>query len=299
MTTLTSLVGRFVARFVARIATPLLPAAAALALPLTLAAPGVFAPSAPAHAQMVSNCQAIARALPGSLFVPVSTQRANPKFEVEITYVGHATFMITAADGTSIATDYSGFHGEGPLPTVVTMNHAHITHWTPNPNPEIQHVLRGWNPEGGKAEHFLTVGEVLIRNVPTDIRRWSGGIEENGNSIFIFEIAGLCIGHLGHLHQPLSDGQIAEIGRLDVVFVPIDGGYTMPHEEMMSVVERLRTSVAIPMHWFSRQNLTRFLMRSREAGLEIDIRQDPTIRVSLNTLPRAPTMVVLPRQHPF
>ena len=49
----------------------------------------------------------------------------------------------------------------------------------------------------------------------------------DGNSIFIFEVAGLCIGHLGHLHHKLDDSHFAQIGRLDILMVPIDGTYTM------------------------------------------------------------------------
>ena len=75
----------------------------------------------------------------------------------------------------------------------------------------IKHVLRGWNPNGGAANHDLTVGDVKIRNVPTNIRSWAGGTEIDGNSIFIFEVAGLCIGHLGHLHHELT----AQAYRLD------------------------------------------------------------------------------------
>ncbi|MEM9224651.1 MAG: MBL fold metallo-hydrolase [Pseudomonadota bacterium] len=257
---------------------------------------GILAPAS-AVAQ-VSNCQAIAHLVPTAKFVRVSTATPDA-YSVEITYVGHSTFRITAPDGTTIATDYAGSAGVGPPPDVVTMNHAHSSHWTANPDPAIKHVLRGWNPEGGRAEHLLEVGETLIRNVPSDIRRWGGGIEESGNSIFIFEIAGLCIGHLGHLHQELSDSQVAEIGRLDIVFVPIDGGYTMPHASMMNVVDRLRASMAIPMHWFSEFNLSAFVAQTRDHGLAIDINADPTITVSLNTLPDRPTMVILPRQFGF
>ncbi|NIX22805.1 MAG: Zn-dependent hydrolase, partial [Actinobacteria bacterium] len=93
--------------------------------------------------------------------------------------------------------------------------------YTDFPDPAIEHVLRGWNPEGGPAEHDLDVGDVHIRNVPTDIRGWSGLVEPDGNSIFIFEVADLCIGHLGHLHHRLSDADLALIGRLDVVFAPV------------------------------------------------------------------------------
>jgi L-ascorbate metabolism protein UlaG (beta-lactamase superfamily) len=244
-----------------------------------------------------SNCQAIAGRIPAARVILAATGGAAAH-EVEIRYVAHATFRITAPDGTVIATDFAGYGGEGPLPDIVTMNHAHSSHYTPFPDPGIPHVLRGWNPDGGKAEHLLTVGEVLVRNVPTDIRNWSG-IEESGNSIFIFEIAGLCIGHLGHLHQPLSDEQVAEIGRLDVVFVPIDGTYTMNQATMMEVLKRLRAQLAIPMHWFGQSTLTAFLDRTRADGIAVEYAGTDTIRVSLNSLPAVPTFRVLDRERGY
>ena len=56
-----------------------------------------------------------------------------------------------------------------------------------------------------------------MRNVPTNIRTLDGGTERHGNSIFIFEVANLCIAHLGHLHHTLTQQQLNEIGRVDVV----------------------------------------------------------------------------------
>ncbi|MCF3935461.1 MBL fold metallo-hydrolase [Acuticoccus sp. M5D2P5] len=259
----------------------------------------------PAAAQMVSNCQAIARALPDARFIPAAfaggpgiTLAQASAYEVAISYVGHSTFRIETPEGVVIATDYNGAAGAGAAPNIATMNHAHSSHYTNTPSPEIEHVLRGWNPGGGKAEHFLTFGDVLVRNVATDIRSY-GGLEESGNSIFIFETAGLCIGHLGHLHQMLSDAQIAEIGRLDIVFVPIDGTYTMNHAGMMTVVDRLRSSVVIPMHWFGQYTLSAFVSETRNAGLNVMMFPEDTLRLSLNTLPEHPTLFVLSREIPF
>jgi len=256
---------------------------------------------APAAAQGFSNCQAIARALPEARLIPVSMAptQANAQFEVEISYVGHATFRIVAPDGTTIATDYTGNAGTDVLPDIVTMNIAHTTHFTRFPDPRIAHVLEGWSDEPGeKAEHFLTVGEVLVRNVTTDIRSW-GGVEPDRNSIFIFEVAGLCLGHLGHLHQTLSDAQVAEIGRLDIVFIPIDGTYTMDQAAMMDVVRRLRAQVAIPMHWWSSYSLQDFASRTRADGMAVEMSESPTVRFSLNTLPDEPTLLVLPKEYNF
>ena len=84
------------------------------------------------------------------------------------------------------------------------------------PDPGIATVLHGWNDEqpGEKVEHHIVVGDAYIRNVPTDIRSWGGAFEPNGNSIFIFEVAGLCIGHLGHLHHELTDAHFTPLAEL-------------------------------------------------------------------------------------
>jgi hypothetical protein len=72
-------------------------------------------------------------------------------------------------------TDYSGFIGPADF---VTMNHAHSTHSIAAPDPRIPHVLRGWNPDGtGPAEHRLYLGEMLVRNVPTDIQGALGPVQ--------------------------------------------------------------------------------------------------------------------------
>src|SRR5690606_20293863 len=135
-----------------------------------------------------------------------------------------------------------------PLPRVVTMNKAHRTHFTPNPDPNIEVVLHGWGENGDPARHQVVVDDVYVRNVPTDIRSWDGGMEVDGNSIFIFEVAGLCIGHLGHLHHDLTDAHYAAIGRLDVLMVPVDGGMTQSLTNMSKIAERLYSSVILPMH---------------------------------------------------
>ncbi|HEX3862153.1 MAG TPA: MBL fold metallo-hydrolase, partial [Stellaceae bacterium] len=178
-----------------------------------------------------SECLAMANAPPRA--TPVALRRVAAKAdEVTITYAGHSTYFIDTPGGVRIATDYSGAYQIGRLPDVVTMNRAHSTHYTLFPDPRIPHVLHGWSDDGQPARINQQIGDVLIRNVTTDIRRYrgedSGGeMIHDGNSIFIFEVAGLCIGHLGHLHVPLDDSHLAAIGRLDIVMVPIDGTYTM------------------------------------------------------------------------
>ncbi|MBE0692952.1 MAG: MBL fold metallo-hydrolase, partial [Aquamicrobium sp.] len=185
----------------------------------------------------------------------------------------------------------SGHYGYDPLPRVVTMNRAHRTHYTDVPDPGIEHVLRGWNPEGGPARHAVTVDDVYIRNVPTDIRNWGGGMEPDGNSIFIFEVAGLCIGHLGHLHHHLEDAHYGAIGRLDILMVPIDGGMTLSVDAMSEISKRLFSSLILPMHRHATP-IGEFTARMGET-FDVKFSGERSVTVSLRDLPRRPTILVL------
>jgi L-ascorbate metabolism protein UlaG (beta-lactamase superfamily) len=249
----------------------------------------LFVAAMPAEAE-VSRCLAIAETSPRLHHAALKPAALKPD-EVRVRFVGHATFLIESHEGITIATDYAGYAG-GVVPDVVTMNRAHSTHYTDTPDPRIGHVLRGWNPEGGAAQHHLRVGDVTIRNVPTDIRRF-GQVMPDGNSIFIFEVAGLCIGHLGHLHHELGPEHVGWIGRLDVVMVPVDGSFTMAQASMINVIKLLRARVILPMHYFGPTTLRRFLDGLSEE-FEIEISSSPEIVMSESTLPSAPTVLVLP-----
>lgn len=267
-------------------------------------AAGLLALASAAHAQdapVASQCVAIARALPSATYANLTpaeivsarpqTAQARSDGDVTITYAGHSTYVIETPAGVRIATDYSGHYGSNPLPRLVTMNKAHRTHYTPNPDPGIEHVLHGWNDGGdGPAEHRVVVDDVYVRNVPTDIRRFDT-MEKDGNSIFIFEVAGLCIGHLGHLHHDLTNEHYGAIGRLDVVMVPVDGGMTQSLTNMSEITERLYASVILPMHRHSTP-MGEFLALMGE-GFAVDFRSERALTLSLRTLPRRPTIIVL------
>ncbi len=256
-----------------------------------------LAGQAGAQERRPSHCIALANSAPGLHYV-VPAKFGDPldRQSVRLSYVAHSTFVLETPGGLRAATDYTGFLGVTErVPDIVTMNNAHDTHWTAVPDPAIPHVLRGWAQGGKPADHHLDLGEMLVRNVPTDTRSGSAGPRVAGNSIFVFEVAGLCIGHLGHLHHEPDPTQYAALGRLDVVMAPVDGGMTLDLETMIKVLQRLRASVVIPMHWFGESTLNRFLagiddsfpvVRTGETYLEISLRNLPS---------RASVIVLEPR----
>jgi len=266
---------------------------ASLVNPL-LITPLLITPAA-AQGPSRSECLAVSNAAPRAS--PVAfREAAAASDEVAITYAGHSTYFIDTPGGVRIATDYSGAYQIGRLPDVVTMNRAHSTHYTLFPDPRIPHVLHGWSDDGQPARIDERIGDVYIRNVTTDIRRYwgedaGGEMIRDGNSIFIFEAAGLCIGHLGHLHVPLDDSHLAAIGRIDILMVPIDGTYTMSLDGISDTVRRLRASVVLPMHRFATP-LEEFMRRIGQQ-FAIDVHTARTLKISRDLLPSTPTVIIL------
>ena len=253
----------------------------------------LFAMGAQAQERTPSHCLALAEATPGLEYLVPASLGPVASETVRIHYIAHASFLIRTHGGLNMVTDYTGFIGStSMIPDVVTMNHAHDSHWTAFPDPAIPNVLQGWGEYGQGIDHRLDLGEVLIRNVSTDIRSGFAGQEDEGNSIFVFEVAGLCIGHLGHLHHEPTTEQYAALGRVDVVMAPVDGGYTLDIDTMIRVLKRLRSSVVIPMHWFSLTGLDLFLedMADEFAVVEVG---GPALDISLDRLPSRPTVMVL------
>jgi L-ascorbate metabolism protein UlaG (beta-lactamase superfamily) len=227
------------------------------------------------------------RALPASFRLAALNQG-----EVRLNYIGHSTFLIESAAGVKIATDYNDYVRPRDLPDIATMNRAHSTHYTNSPDPGIKHVLRGWGREGEPARYDLQHEDVWVRNVVTNIRDWGGGTMLHGNSIFVFETGGVCIAHLGHLHHTLSPQHLEEMGRIDVVLVPVDGTYTLNVEGMVEVLKQINAPLAIPMDIFSEGTLERFLTAM---GAIYDIERSPvrSLVVSRASLPGKPKLIVL------
>lgn len=266
-------------------------AAAAMGMAVSLLTVPVFAQSG-ADDQPVSQCLAIAQNLPRVMYASTLASPLAVEGDVTITFAGHSTYRIETPAGVTIATDFSGAYGHTPTPRVITMNRAHSTHFTLSPDPAIEVVLPGWesgNPGG--IDHDVVVEDVYVRNVTTDIRRWmDDGLSVNQNSIFIFETAGLCIGHLGHLHHMLTDDHFAQIGRLDIVMVPVDGGLTMAHEGMAEITTRLRSSIVLPMH-LRGNSINRFISLMG-ADWTADFLDGDSLTINVRSLPERPTIMV-------
>ena len=261
-----------------------------IAVATQAAAQGAAPPGKP---EMTQSCPGLIAARPPFAEPAALRLAALERDQVRISYVGHSTFLIESPQLVRIATDYNDYVRSPMLPDIATMNHAHSTHYTLSPDSGIKYVLHGWADDEKPARIDLQYKDVRVRNVPTNIRTFEGGTERHGNSIFIFEVANLCIAHLGHLHHTLTQQQLNEIGRVDIVLVPVDGSYTLDLDGMVEVLHALKAPLMIPMHYFSAYTLDRFLQRVRQ-DWDVEVAEIPSLVVSKTSLPAKPKVLVLP-----
>ena len=209
-----------------------------------------------------------------------------------ITFVGHSSYLIETPQGVRVITDYNGFNGYGRNPDIVTMNNAHGTHFTDEIELGVTHVLRGW-AEGGRdlMQHDVTLRDIQVWNVPTNVRD-IGGVRRNGNSMFGFRIGDLCLAHLGHLHHRLEKEHLEQLGRIDILMVPIDGSYTMGVPLMLEVVQQIQPQVVLPMHYWGSYQAERFV-RLVADSYEAVWPDSRTMEFTKASLPPKPTVFLL------
>ncbi|HEY1776832.1 MAG TPA: MBL fold metallo-hydrolase [Solirubrobacteraceae bacterium] len=78
----------------------------------------------------------------------------------------------------------------------------------------------------------------------------SAGTERGPNTIFSFVLDGVRVAHFGDFGQSvLREEQAAAIGEVDLLFVPVGGGFTIGAADAAAIVEKLRPRWVVPMHY--------------------------------------------------
>jgi L-ascorbate metabolism protein UlaG (beta-lactamase superfamily) len=172
-----------------------------------------------------------------------------------LTWYGQSCFMLESASGTRILMDpMSANLGYAPPvelhPDAVTISHEHPDHNNLGLVPGKERVFRGLTADKkGWVKIDDKVKDVTIRSIGVyhDQKR---GAELGLNTIFIFETGGVRIAHLGDLGHALTDQQLAAIGSVDVVLVPVGGGSTIDAQTATYVVDQIRPRLmVVPMHF--------------------------------------------------
>lgn len=212
-------------------------------------------------------------------------------------WYGQAMFLLTSPEGTSILLDPFSDIGY-TLPPPVEANAATITHEHPDHNNAAlaatgAELLRGLTTDGW-ADIDQNIGGMRIKTVRT-FHDDQQGAARGRNAVFVFEMAGLRVAHMGDLGHQLDAEQTAAIGGpVDVLMVPVGGGFTIDAAGATELVAALQPKLVFPMHYktdrlvFPIDPVDPFL-----EGKTVERVGSTTTRLSADSMPTETTVMVL------
>ncbi len=218
---------------------------------------------------------------------------------MKVKWLGHSAFLLTAADGTSVVTDpyvpgsFNGAIKYGPIretADAVTVSHHHQDHDGVSHLPGKPKVFEGTGT--------FRAGSISISGIDT-FHDANQGAGRGRNTVFVYEADGMRVCHCGDLGHVLAPAQVAAVGKVDILLVPVGGTFTVDAAAAHKVAEQLAARVTIPMHYktdrlgFDIAGVDGFLqgkVKVRQVGA-------PEVELSADKLPPAPEIWVL--EHPL
>lgn len=208
----------------------------------------------PAQIAATKTCAKDGLDFNGSVRASPESRRANSQGQVAVEYIAHASFRIHSPQGKLLLVDpyVSGVWLSYPFPTSIRSHAIAVTH--PHSDHDSGEFMgKPWPFDPGiptiKNPGEFTVGDIQVHGFAG--RHAGGWGREFGykNNLFLFEVGGLRIAHLGD-NQPLTNDNIQELGRVDILMMPIDGlEHILRVSEVRAIIDALHPPIVIPMHY--------------------------------------------------
>jgi L-ascorbate metabolism protein UlaG (beta-lactamase superfamily) len=163
---------------------------------------------------------------------------------MKLKWLGHSCFILTASNGVKVLMDPFGEGYGYEVPSaeadLVTISHQHRDH----------------NNTGAATGPFTLIDSpgsydkdgVHITGIAA-AHDSVGGSQRGKNTIFKVTMDGVNVCHCGDLGHLLAPGQAREIGKVDVLLLPVGGFFTIDAAMATQVTGQLSPTVIIPMHY--------------------------------------------------
>lgn len=208
---------------------------------------------------------------------------------MEITWLGHSCFRIKSKEATIITDPFdetSGYPLKKLSADIVTVSHAHPRH-------SFTQGITG-NPKliQGPGEYEITGVFIYGLRCYRDLDK---GKTKGANTVYLMEIEGTKLCHLGDLGHTLSAAQVEEVSDPDVLLVPVGGPPTIDAAGAAEVINLIQPKIVIPMHYktdVSKPELDPLDKFLKEMGIK-EANPIPKLTVNESMLPIETQVVVL------
>ena len=185
---------------------------------------------------------------------------AEEKAQPQIIWHGQSFFEVVSGAGTRVVLDPHAIEAYGRISVkgdLILMSHLHSDHTQVDVVEDYKKVktfnaLKDLKGDGRRVE-FNKVDETLKDVKFRDVLCYHdnvGGMARGLNGIWVLEMDGLHIVHLGDLGHLLTDEQVKQIGPVDVLMIPVGGIYTLNGSDARRVIEQLKPKrYILPMHY--------------------------------------------------
>jgi len=161
-----------------------------------------------------------------------------------ITWYGQACFKIQSGERSIVIDPFT--KSIGLIPPSIQADIVFVTHEHSDHN----------NIRAIKGEYFLIngAGEYEAKGIKAQgiasFHDNEGGSKRGPNTLYLIEFEGIRILHLGDLGQEsLEDRQVEEIGRVDILMIPVGGFFTIDAKQAVGIVQQMEPKIVIPMHY--------------------------------------------------
>lgn len=163
---------------------------------------------------------------------------------MDITYIGHSSFRIKGKHASLITDPFDpkmvGLKFTSVKADIVTISHEHKDHNMPGLVKDVKRIISG--PGEYEVSGISLIG---IQTYHDDKK----GEERGKNTVYIIEIDGIRICHLGDLGHKLKESIVNALGDIDILMVPVGGHFTIGPKIAVEVVQAIEPSITIPMHY--------------------------------------------------
>ncbi|MCL2869384.1 MBL fold metallo-hydrolase [Candidatus Saccharibacteria bacterium] len=183
---------------------------------------------------------------------------------VKITHIGRACFQIEGKDISYVVDPYD--ETVAPMPHL-TADYLLISH------------------EHGDHNNRAAV-TVTKTDTPANVKTIASfhddeqGAKRGNNIIHVINVDDVKVCHLGDLGHLLSPEQVAAIGKVNVLMIPVGGFYTIDAAQALEVINQLEPQIIIPMHYrpakvqkdagnYNIATVDDFITLAKQSGLDI------------------------------